>query len=215
LATILFDLDGTLTNPKKGIAASVGYALERVGSDISLTQEELNNWIGPPIHLSFKKIFDDPAEVEKATVNFRERFSTLGLYENEVYDGVYDAVATLKGRGHKLVVATSKPSIYAIKIMNHFELTRYFMAVHGSELNGTRSDKSELISWIKTQYSRKDQPAVMVGDRRYDIIGAKNNDIPAIGVLYGYGSKEELAGAGAICLCERPADVTEALETLL
>ena len=142
----------------------------------------------------------------RALEHYRERFSDIGWRENDVYPGIHDALAEITAAGHRCFVATTKPHVFARRIVEHFELAAYFTAVYGSELDGTRTDKTELLD-----YARRDQSAgrdsVMIGDRSHDIVGASNNGFRAIGVTYGYGSADELLGAGADCLAATPADL--------
>lgn len=199
---LLFDLDGTLTDPFEGIAKCINHALTDLGRQ-SKPNDQLTWCIGPPLKNSFATLLnsDDDELLEKALVLYRERFSTGGLYENKVYPGIPDTLGTLKDKGHLLHVATSKPEVFARRILHHFNLTAFFHSINGSELDGTRSDKKALISHILTSNSIKRKTAVMIGDRKHDIIGATENRIGAIGVLWGYGSREELQGSGAkLCL---------------
>ncbi len=146
---LLFDLDGTLTNPFQGITKCISYALEKMGNP-SPPREELIWCIGPPLKYSFAKLLrtDNKDLVEKALAFYRERFGTVGLFENEVYEGIPEALETLQAKGHRLYLATSKPRVYAERIMDHFGLTRYFNHIYGAELDGTRNDKTSLISYI-------------------------------------------------------------------
>jgi phosphoglycolate phosphatase len=194
-----------LTDPKVGITRCIAYALEALGAPVP-GMEELTSWIGPPILDSFRTQLGDmdPELPERAVEKYRERFSEIGIFENEVYEGIPEALAELVAGGARLVLATSKPKVYAERILDHFDLTRYFAAVHGSGLDGSLSDKGELIGHI---LGVEGCSAVMVGDRKHDIIGAAACGVPCIGVLYGYGSREELVAAGAACLCERPLDL--------
>ncbi len=210
---ILFDLDGTLTDPKPGITRSIIYALERMGHE-SLSEDELTWCIGPPIQESFAKILDteDPAALSKAVGLYRERFTETGLFENEVYPHIRSVLATLRDLGHILYVATSKPAPFAERIVRHFEIHRFFAHVYGSELDGTRSNKAELVAHILHQEGLRS--GVMIGDRRQDIDAAQKNQLASIGVLYGYGSQQELTDAGADELAADPADILLALARL-
>ena len=205
---IFFDLDGTLTDPKIGITRSIQYALEKLDQAIP-TQDELTWCIGPPLRASFMKMLDSDQLADRALLLYRERFADIGLYENRVYPGIEDTLTGLRGTGRRLFVATSKPGLYAERIIDHFGLRRYFECVFGPELDGTRSDKTELLDYaLKATLVDRSQ-SVMIGDRSHDIIGARNNGMTAIGVLYGYGSKEELMEAGALHLCAEPQGVLE------
>lgn len=175
--TFLFDLDGTLTDPKEGIINSVLYALEKMGIEEG-NISELDAFIGPPIQQSFANRYNmSEIEVEKAVYYFREYLKQSGLLENKVYDGITNLLQELKDGGNHLFVATSKPTIFAKQVLDHFQLTGYFEDIVGSNLDGTRIKKEEM---------------VMIGDRKHDIIGANHNGIASIGVLYGYGSETEL-----------------------
>lgn len=190
---ILFDLDGTLTDPKEGITRSIAYALEKLNAT-SLDEQTLESFIGPPLMESFCEVCGfDHDKAEKAIEYYRERFQQVGLYENKVYPGIEALLSELKKKGAKLAVATSKPTIFAEEILNHFNLKQYFDVVVGSNLDGTRSAKNEVIQEALKQLSfPPKEKVVMIGDRKYDMIGAKKEGISSIGVCYGYGSQEEL-----------------------
>lgn len=195
---ILFDLDGTLTDPKNGICNSISYALEKMNRPI-LTESELIKFIGPPIQRSFAEICCmDEEDVKCAVHYYREYFSKNGMIENEVYDGIPNLLSDLKKEGKLLFVATSKPTVFAIEILKHFQLDQFFIDIVGSELDGTRIDKTDIIEYI---FSNNDQlakeNAVMIGDRSHDIIGAKKVNVKSIGVEYGYVSRDELINVGA------------------
>ena len=209
---ILFDLDGTITDPMLGITNSVIYALKRYGIEVT-DRRELYKFIGPPLAESFSKYYGfSKSEGYELVEVYREYFSDKGLYENEVYDGVEKMLNDLKSEGHKIYLATSKPQIFAEKILEYFGLSKYFDGVCGSELNGDRVEKSEVIACLKDRYSIKD--GVMVGDRSFDILGAKANDLISVGVLYGYGEQSELDGAGADYLVENVHDLEKVLNNL-
>ena len=195
IKNILIDLDGTLTDPKVGITTSARYGLEKIGHPIS---DEVNiDWIiGPPLKASLAKILNVEADhvlAEQALMGYRERFAVKGLYENHVFEGVAETLAELKRRGYRLFVATAKPTVYAKQILEHFDLAQYFTDIHGSELNGDRTNKAELIQYILAQQQLQADQCMMVGDREHDIFGARHNGIDTIAVNYGYGSQEELA----------------------
>ena len=195
IKNILIDLDGTLTDPKVGITTSARYGLEKIGHPIS---DEINiDWIiGPPLKASLAKILNVEADhvlAEQALMGYRERFAVKGLYENHVFEGVAETLAELKRRGYRLFVATAKPTVYAKQILEHFDLAQYFTEIYGSELNGERTNKAELIQYILEQQKLQADQCMMVGDREHDIFGARQNGIDTIAVNYGYGSQEELA----------------------
>ncbi|WP_088042408.1 HAD family hydrolase [Bacillus sp. EAC] len=195
---ILFDLDGTLTDPKVGIVNSIKYALHKMKKP-GLIELDLLKFIGPPIQHSFANICHmNEEEVQQAVHYYREYFSKNGMMENKLYDGIRELLNALHKEGKKLLVATSKPTVFAVQIVNYFQLENYFIEVVGSELDGTRIDKKDIIEYIFQKYAFfPKQNAVMIGDRSHDIIGAKKMNVHSIGVEYGYGSKEELVNAGA------------------
>ncbi|MGD6888506.1 HAD family hydrolase [Bacillus mobilis] len=196
--TFLFDLDGTLTDPKEGIVNSVLYALKKIGIE-ELHVSELDSFIGPPIQQSFLERYNmNEGEVERAVFYFREYLKQSGLFENNVYEGIPDLLQQLKSSDNRLFVATSKPTIFAKQVLEHFQLTDYFEDIIGSNLDGTRIKKEEIIAHILQKNEDLNQEnIVMIGDRKHDIIGANHNGISSIGVLYGYGSEIELTEVGA------------------
>lgn len=210
--TVLFDLDGTLTDPYEGITKSVAYALRHYGIEVS-DRRELTCFIGPPLANSFMKYygFDEKRSYEAIDV-YREYFSVTGIFENEMYDGVSDMLARLKSTGAIVALATSKPTIFARRILDHFDIARYFDCIVGSELDGKRVDKADVISAVIDETNCAKDSAIMVGDRMHDVVGAAKNGIPCVGVTYGYGSREELVCAGARIICD---SVTELKKTLL
>src|SRR5690606_15216720 len=179
------------------ITTSARYGLEKIGHPIS---DEVNiDWIiGPPLKASLAKILNietDYILAEQALMGYRERFAVKGLYENHVFEGVAETLAELKRRGYRLFVATAKPTVYAKQILEHFDLAQYFTEIYGSELNGDRTNKGELIQYILEQQHLKAEGCIMVGDRECDILGARRNGIKSIAVTYGYGSANELQRA--------------------
>lgn len=211
-STILFDLDGTLTDPKVGITKSVQYALSKLGID-EPNLDNLTPFIGPPLHKTFRQVYDfSPSRVERAVEYYREYFTKSGMYENVLYAGIPQLLKGLKMESRQLVVATSKPTVFAQTILNHFDIEQFFDHIVGSHLDGTLSDKAEIVEYAMRQYG--DLPKgdfVMVGDREHDIIGANNNGIDSIGVTYGYGSRQEFVEAHATYI----ADTVNELITLL
>ena len=205
---IYFDLDGTLTDPKPGITGSIQYALRKLDRAVP-SQDELTWCIGPPLRASFAAMLGGESQADLALSLYRERFADVGLYENSVYPDIEHILIALKGSHGRLFVATSKPRIYAERIIDHFALGAYFERVFGSELDGTRVDKGELLTYALESAAVNPQQALMIGDRSHDMIGAKNNGMSAIGVLYGYGSREELIEAGASHVCATPRAVLE------
>jgi len=201
---VFFDLDGTLTDSMAGISRSIRFALEALDEPVP-GDEELRQYIGPPLLGSFAELVGD-ARAEQALALYRERFSRIGWAENRVYDGIPDVLANLRQAGWSLFVATSKPQVYAERIIGHFGLRRYFQAVYGAELDGRRADKTALLEHARAG-SGVNGRSTMIGDRRHDIIGARNTGMHAIGVTWGYGSAAELTEAGAHWLAKQPADI--------
>jgi phosphoglycolate phosphatase len=204
---IFFDLDGTLTNPKPGITRSIQYALQKLDHPTMPTEDELIWCIGPPLRASFVTLLGAETSADLAVTYYRERFSDVGLYENGVYDGIGDVLTSLCASGHRLFVATSKPHVFAERIIDHFGLRNHFERVFGSELDGTRVDKSHLLEYALKETAVDPAKTLMIGDRSHDMIGAKNNGMKGIGVLYGYGSREELLQAGAHQVCPTPGAI--------
>jgi phosphoglycolate phosphatase len=200
---IYFDLDGTLTDPKPGITRSIQYALGKLDRDVP-TEDELTWCIGPPLHASLKKLLGTDDLADKALSLYRERFADIGLFENRIYPGIEETLSAVAGSGRRLFVATSKPGVYAERIIDHFKLTAYFERVFGSELDGTRSDKTDLLGYALRMTGVDPSRAVMIGDRSHDMIGARNNKMTAVGVLYGFGGQQELLDAGAHHICATP-----------
>lgn len=201
--TILFDLDGTLTDPGVGITKSVQYALKKFGIEAP-ELSALYPFIGPPLESSFQKFYGFTAEQATLAVTYyREYFRPTGIFENVVYEGVPALLTRLKNADKRLAVATSKPTEFAGRILEHFHLAQYFDLVVGSNFDGTRSRKGEVILFTLNALNVIDKSAaVMVGDREHDILGAKEAGLDSIGVLYGYGDREELTRAGATLIAE-------------
>ncbi len=210
---ILFDLDGTLTDPFEGITNSVVHALSRYNIKVD-DKKELRAFIGPPLVESFMKYFGfSEAEAKKAVEYYREHFGTKGLFENEIYPHIADMLKELKKSGKTVIMATSKPEVYAKRIAEHFDIAKYFDYIAGSELNGNRIAKTEVIEYALSKLSITDREnCIMIGDRMHDISGAKKSNMRSVGVLWGYGSKEELEAAGADYICETVSDLVEILK---
>ena len=190
--TILFDLDGTLTDPALGITNAVSYALKHYGIDEDY--QNLLRFIGPPLVDSFMEYYGfDQEKAQEAIVYYREYFSDKGLFENVVYDGMENFLAALKDKGYILAVATSKPEEFAKKILDHFHLSHYFTEICGATMDSSRSKKGDVIAYALDQLKISDpNTAIMIGDRQHDIVGAHQNQLKAIGVLYGYGDEAEM-----------------------
>ena len=212
MITVLFDLDGTLTDPKKGILACFNFALEHLGYE-RITDEQIGKYIGPPLREGFWEALntDDESLVNKAVNLYRSRFSEKGIYENELYPHTNRILSELNKSGISIMVATSKPKSFANKIVYHFGMDEYISAVYGSELDGKLSSKSELIRHIVAEKKLKLSNVIMVGDRKHDILGAVENNIYAIGVLWGYGTKTELENSFADCICQNDSELLECI----
>lgn len=211
-AHLLFDLDGTLSDPFEGFAASIRdafAALERP----SPTDAQLRAMIGPPIEQGMADLLGtrDAQAVDHAIRLYRQRYSRIGLYENTLYPGIREALVALSERGARLYLATSKPLVFAARIIEHFGLTTLFSGQYGSELDGRLSNKSELIAHLLQTEGLQADDCRMTGDRLHDVTGALNNGIRPLAVLWGYGSREELAAAGATQFCAQPTDLVNAL----
>ena len=210
--TVLFDLDGTLTDPGLGITNSVMYALDKFHIKVE-DRATLYKFIGPPLKDSYKKYYhlsDD--ETDRAVSYYREYFSDKGMFENKLYDGIVDVLKQIKDSGRKVVLATSKPEKFAIEILKHFGIYEFFDFTACATMDEIRSSKVDVIAYALEAGKITDlQSAVMIGDREYDIFGAKEFGLSSIGVLYGYGSREELQNAGATYLAESVEDILKFL----
>lgn len=208
---IFFDLDGTLTDPQEGITNCVKYSLESFGI-YEADYSKLMRFIGPPLIYSFKEYYGFSEEKARAAVTkYRERFADIGIFENKVYDGIEDVLQKLVDTAHVLVLATSKPKVFADRIMTKYRLRPYFKLICGSELDGTRDNKNEVIEYaIETLQIPREQ-IIMVGDRKHDIIGAKRCGIASCGVRYGYAEPNELEEAGADYIADNLTDLLEIL----
>ena len=210
--TILFDLDGTLTDPGVGITSSVAYALQHYGITVS-DRSELYRFIGPPLQDAFQEYYGFSKEqADEAVLFYRERFRSIGIFENEIYPGIDEMLRDLKKAGKTLLLATSKPEEFANTILKHFHIDSYFSCVTGSTFDGKRAKKAEVIEEVFARCGITDKSGVvMVGDREHDIHGANATGLDSIGILYGYGCREEHEAAGATHIVE----TVEALRTLL
>lgn len=209
---VLFDLDGTLTDSAPGIINSVIFALKKYGIEVD-DRKSLYRFVGPPLADSFENYYGFSKEkIEKTIEYYHEYYREKGMFENLVYDGLENLLKTLKDNNMTLIVATSKPQVFAQKILEHFNIAKYFTCIAGSNLDGTRSKKGEVIKYALESCGILDlSEVIMIGDRKYDIIGAKQAGVTSIGVLYGYGDRNELEKAGADFI----ADTVEDIEKLL
>jgi len=210
LKTVFLDLDGTLTDPKPGVTKSFIYALEKLGR-VAPTMDELEWVIGPALMESFIQLkVDDPLE---AIDLYRERYTTIGLYENRVYDGIPGLLTNLQSAGYTMCLATAKPYAYARKITAHFGLAQYLTHEFGPELDGTRNNKGDLLAYALDLTGYNAGSSIMIGDRHHDIDAARAVGMKSIGVTWGYGSESELAAANAVC--QTPDDLAETIKALL
>lgn len=213
---LLFDLDGTLTDPKPGIVGSIRFALEQLG--VSCPGDDvLATFIGPPLRGTFAKLLNttEASRIEEAMGLYRQRFASTGLYENRVYDGVPGMLEQAGVAAENMFVATSKPAVYAELIVKHFGLGRHFQKIYGAELDGRFDDKATLLAFLMASEGVSVEAAVMIGDRAADVLAAKANGLRSIGVLWGYGSEQELADAGADYFVETPLDLMAHLSKTL
>ncbi|WCN38391.1 HAD family hydrolase [Aneurinibacillus uraniidurans] len=212
---LLFDLDGTISDSKEGITKSVQYALKKLG----IEEDDLNNlepFIGPPLQESFRAFYSFTEErVNLAIEYYRERFKIKGMFENKLYPDIVELLHKLRTEGYILVVATSKPTEFAEKILLHFNISQYFNVIVGSNLDGTRINKTEIIEHILNQFNEFDKSCfLMIGDRKHDIIGARNTGIDSLGVTYGYGSHMELQQENATYIVHSVEEIKEILNRI-
>lgn len=208
--TILFDLDGTLTDSGEGIINCAIYAMEHFNLPIP-PREELRVFVGPPLTDTFMKFGVAPEDAVEAVEIYRERFIPIGMYENMLYPGIQKLLETLRAEGHILCIATSKPESMAREILRYFDIGKYFHYICGATLDHTRDTKEQVISYLLTQ-CKSEYPWVMVGDTAFDVIGAKAHNIPAIGVAWGYGLVEEMRDAGAAAIVYDTEELLEQLQ---
>jgi phosphoglycolate phosphatase len=214
MRSVFLDLDGTLTDSRPGIIRCIRHALAELGTDAP--DEDALTWcIGPPLLGSFERLLGDPSLAQRGLALYRERFGSIGLYENRVYDGVPGMLERLHEGGFRLFLATSKPHVYAGRIVARFKLDRWVERVFGAELDGTHADKPSLIAHALSESGADPARSVMLGDREHDAIGATANGLPCIGAVWGYGGADELGRAGAAALAETPAAAALLIEQRL
>lgn len=205
---ILLDLDGTVIDSREGITRSVRYALEHFGIEVP-DLRELYCFIGPPLRDSFCTFYHfGPQEAEKAVREYRKRYSSQGIHENKVYKGIPSLFKKWRSEGKQLLLCTSKPEVFALQILKELGLETYFTFIGGASLDGSRQEKADVIRYVLHENAITNQAeVVMIGDRKYDIEGAKQNGIEAVGVLYGFGNRQELEKAGADFIAETVEDL--------
>ena len=206
---ILFDLDGTLTESGEGITKSVQYALERIGKP-EADLEKLKAFVGPPLTEMFMKYAQvDEETAKKAVEIYRERYSVTGIFENAVYPGIEDMLAQLKKKGYILAVASSKPEVYVRQILDQFGLTQYLTEIGGSEMDGRRTNKTEVIEDVlrRLNMDKHREQVIMIGDKEHDVYGARKAGLECIAVSFGYGTKEELTNAEPLKIVDSAEEI--------
>lgn len=203
---LIFDLDGTLSDPREGIVRCMRHALEDVQADVP-PASALEGWIGPPLHEAFATFLGDHEKALRAVAAYREEYGKTGLYENRLYDDIEGALETLHHLSPAMFVATSKPTVFAIRSLEHVGLLRYFRAVYGSELSGERANKVELLRHLMDAEQLRPEELVMIGDRMHDVAAARAHGIRSVGVTWGFGSDAELRDAGADNICSSVSDL--------
>ena len=215
MLTLFFDLDGTLIDPAEGITSSIRYALQKLGMADIHSADELTWCIGPPLWPTFEVLLGPGADLDEAVALYREHYTDEAMYLADVYDGVGEMFDSLHQVDAQLFVATSKPQVYALEIIEHFGIHAHIERLFGSELDGTNSDKTELLKLALDETGTDPARAVMIGDRQHDILGARNNNIPSVGALWGYGEEGELHMAEADALAASPEEIPEIVFDLL
>jgi phosphoglycolate phosphatase len=212
ISNIFFDLDGTLTDSKEGIIKCFDYALEKLGYPAP-KGFNINDCLGPPLRVSFRRLLNSNDEIliERAVATYRERFSTIGLFENKVYPGIPELLSALHEKSLKLYVVTTKPKVFAGRIVEHFGLTHQFEAIYGTELNGRFDNKADLIEFILQNRKLSAEETVMIGDKREDITAGKANRTKTIGVTYGYGNRREIMDAAPDDICDSPQEIGQVI----
>ena len=196
---ILFDFDGTIADTSLGVINATLYALKSFGIEVDSPMVSLRRFIGPPLNYSFNTFYGlQGDDIQKAISAFREYYSSKGIYECRIYEGIEELLKQLKANGKKVILATSKPTMFALQILERFNLNQYFDFISGAELDESRVEKPEVINYAIKQYGIDTSEAVMIGDRIYDIQGATSFGMDSIGVLHGFGEKEEFEGAVAM-----------------
>ena len=208
-----FDLDGTLTDSADGIVNSVIYSLKTFGIE-ETDRVALRAFVGPPLKDSFMERYGfSPEEAEEALLRFRERFTSIGIFENSLYRGIPEVLSVIRGRGDRVILATSKPEVFAKRILDHFDLTPYFDYICGANLDeSNRVEKDAVLQYALEVSGAVPEDSYMIGDRKYDVEAGRKLGFSTVGVLYGYGSREELEKAGADVICETVEELREVLE---
>ena len=214
ILNVLFDLDGTLTDPKEGITRCIQFSLTRLGREAPLADDLL--WcIGPPLRNSFAHLLEsnDESLLDSALQHYRERYSEIGIYENILYPGVVPALRQILELGYQVFLATSKPTVFAIRVLDHFNLTQFFHGIQGSELDGSLCDKGDLVAHILKTWTLDPRLSLIVGDRSHDVIGAKRNSIMTASITYGYGTRREIEAVKPDFIFDSPSELVVFLQT--
>lgn len=203
--SLLFDLDGTLTNSMLGIANCIKYALRTLG--VECDQLDCTPYIGPPLLDSMRELLCDEDKAYEGLRLYRERYDQLGFLENEVYEGIPQMLKEAKQAGYQIYLATSKPEVFSVRILEHFDLLPYFDCACGATLDGTRSEKTDVIRYVLSSQQVDPSSALMIGDRKYDLLGARECGLDAVGVLYGFGDREELEACKPLAIATTPKEL--------
>lgn len=207
---VLFDLDGTVTDPYMGITSSILHSLKYYGHIAAPEREALKPFIGPPLYASYMKYFGmDEKTAHEAVEHYREYYAVTGKFENELYDGIVELLASLKAAGVNVALATSKPEIFAGQILEHFGIAEYFDAVLGSTLDAKLIEKKDIIELLCRRHGYKAEETLMIGDTAFDVIGAKENSVDSVAVTYGYGERGDLESALPTYICQSVAELKE------
>ena len=208
---IFFDLDGTLTDSGEGIINSASLALEHFGLSVP-DREQMRVFVGPPLDKTLIEFGVPANRVEEAIEVFRSRYIPIGIYENYPYPGIRELLEKLQAKGFRLFVATSKPEEMALQVLDRFQLSQYFEKICGATLDGSRTEKSDVITYLLAQVKDVEN-TVMVGDTKFDVLGAAEHNIPTIGITWGYGKEEDMVNAGAVAIAHSPEELFTLLNT--
>lgn len=207
---IFFDLDGTLTDSGEGIMNCAALALEHFGLPVP-PRQQMRVFVGPPLDLTFRQFGVPADQTDEAIRVYRSRYTTVGLFENFPYPGIQELLEALRSQGHRLFIATSKPEGMSVQILEHFGLAHYFEKICGATLDGSRSEKADVIAYLLQQIGTAEN-AIMVGDTAFDVIGAQKHGIPTIGVAWGYGTVSDMCNAGAVAIAQSPQHLLSLLQ---
>jgi phosphoglycolate phosphatase len=215
ISNILFDLDGTLTDSQEGIVKCIRYSMNKLGQSC-LTELELKELIGISLRATFEILLGshEISLIEKAVDLYRERYTEIGILENQVYPGVVEVLSTLYDNSYKLYIVTTKPKIFADRIARHFHLDQWFVEIFGTGMDGSFDNKTKHIEFILSHLQLRPEETIMVGDRNEDIVSGKANRLKTIGVTYGYGSRREILDSGPDFICDRPVEILNVIDEI-